>query len=75
MADQKNTPKEKEEVVIPKTEEGTIIKFSEKTWVEGTGKGKHMPKGQKYHVQKVHGQRLIEMGVAEKCDAPEPKKK
>lgn len=55
--------------------EGTKVKFSEKMWVESTGTNKHMKKkGEKFEVQKLHGERLIKMGAAIATTAPEKKK-
>lgn len=57
-----------------KPEEGTVVEFSDKIWIEATGDSRHMKKGTKYEVNRTHGEKLISKGAAKETTAP-PKPK
>src|ERR1043165_1413885 len=54
----------------PKPEEGTVVSFSEKMWIEGTGESKHLAKGKKLEVNRTHGEHLVKKGAAKETTAP-----
>lgn len=82
MADETKQKPEETKVTAPKSklkeaakpEEGTTVEFSDKIWIEGTGESKHLPKGKKFEVQRLHGEKLISKGAAKETTAP-PKPK
>lgn len=75
MAKEDKAPESNEETgkEVAKPAEGTVVKFSDKIWIEGTGNSVHMKKGKKYQVQELHGNHLIAKGAAVKTDAPAKK--
>lgn len=60
---------------VEKPEEGTVVSFSDKIWIEGTGESKHLKKGKKAQVQRLHGEHLVKKGAAKEIPAPQPKSK
>lgn len=67
-----NPKKESKLKETSKPEDGTVVEFSDKIWIEGTGNSMHLLKGKKYEVQRLHGEKLIEKGAA-KLTTPPPK--
>lgn len=54
-------------------EDGTIVSFSDKIWIKGTGASRHLPEGKIEEVQMILGEKLISKGAAVETKAP-PKK-
>lgn len=53
-----------------KPAEGTVVEFSDKIWIQGTGNSKHLPADKKVEVNRTHGEHLIKKGAAKETTAP-----
>jgi hypothetical protein len=51
-------------------EEGTVVSFADKMWIQGTGNSKHLASDKKYEVNRIHGEQLIKKGAAKETTAP-----